>query len=133
MIRVDLSKIVINESDDSQYIVLREHDGDRSFPIVIGMYEALAIDRGVRGIESPRPMPHDLLAAIVEGLGGRLDRVEVSALKDNTFFARLMIERDGETVEIDSRPSDAIAVASRTGAEIYVSPEVLEEANGGSL
>ena len=109
LIRMDLARIIILENGDQQVIVLREREGDRTFPIMIGMYEALAIDRRVRGQLPERPMTHDLAANIIKEMDGELEKIIISDLHDRTFFAKLLIRRDGELVEVDSRPSDAIA------------------------
>lgn len=127
MIEVELSKIMITETSEQQVVVLKERGGARNFPILIGIFEAAAIDRRVRGIETPRPMTHDLVASVIAGMDGRLERVEVNALKDNTFYAKLVVQMNGRSVEIDSRPSDAIAVAVRTESPIFVAEEVLDE------
>ncbi|MHC5061093.1 MAG: bifunctional nuclease family protein [Planctomycetota bacterium] len=121
---VELSKIIINESVDQQIIVLKEIEGDRSFPIVIGMTEILAIDRRLKNIELPRPMTHDLLGDVIEQMGGDVEKVVISDLDNGTFYARLHIDMDGETVEIDSRPSDAIALGVGVGAPIFVDEQV---------
>src|SRR5687767_4044706 len=106
MVEMLLTKIVIRETSDQQCIYLREKDGERQFPIVIGVFEALAIDRRVRDRKTPRPMTHDLLVDVIRGLGARLERVVVSDLRDNTFYARLLVSPagGGEIVEIDARP-----------------------------
>jgi len=128
MVEVQLSRIVIRETTDQQRIYLREKGGTRQFPIVIGIHEAVAIDRKVRDRAPPRPMTHDLLAALVTALGGTLQRVVISELKQNTFFARLDLETsDGDEVEVDARPSDAIALATHLGAPIFVAEDVLDE------
>ncbi len=127
MIRCDLVKIMITETADPQVIVLKERDGERSFPILIGISEAIAIDRKIRGYEPARPLTHDLLASVITHLGGEVERIEVCGLRENTFFARLLIRRDGGTVEVDSRPSDAVALAVRLDSPIYVAEQVLDE------
>ena len=127
MVRCDLVKIMITETADPQVIVLKECGGERCFPILIGISEAIAIDRKVRGYEPARPLTHDLLASVITDMGGEVERVEVCGLRDNTFFARLLIRRDGETIEVDSRPSDAVALAVRLESPIYVADEVLDE------
>jgi len=137
MIRMELSKIIITETSEEQVIVLKEADsGDRAFPIVIGIWEAIAINRYINRQKTPRPMTHDLLGGVIENLGYNLDRILVNDLKDGVFFARLVLRKNGSVVEVDSRPSDAIALAVQTGARIFVSENVLEEAarsgeNGG--
>ena len=126
LVRVDLVKIVIRDTNDQQYIFLKERDGERAFPIVIGHFEASAIDRRVRGLETPRPMTHDLLAATIGALGAEIVKVVVNRLEDNTFFARLIIARETESLPIDCRPSDAIALAVQTDAPIYVAEDVIQ-------
>lgn len=129
MIRMELSKIIITETSEEQVIVLKEVDGDgRAFPIVIGIWEALAINRYVNDHTSPRPMTHDLLGGVIRNLGFQLDRILVNALKDSVFYARLVLKKNGKEVEVDSRPSDAIALAVQWKAPIFVDESVLEEA-----
>ncbi len=120
----ELSRIIINETVDQQVIVLKELDGDRAFPIVIGMNEILALDRRLKNIELPRPMTHDLLENVIDEMGGSVEKVVVTDLKDHTFFALLHIEVDGEVIQIDCRPSDAIALCSGVGAPIFVRERV---------
>ena len=129
MIEVQLSRIVIRETSDQQRIYLREKGGTRQFPIVIGIHEAAAIDRRVRGRAPPRPMTHDLLSAVVAALGGKLARVVIAELRQNTFIARLDLEREsgGDPVEVDARPSDAIALAAHLEAPIFVAEDVFDE------
>ncbi|MCI0377410.1 MAG: bifunctional nuclease family protein [Gemmataceae bacterium] len=129
-VHMELKRIVINEIHDQQVILLREVEGDRSFPIVIGIFEATSIDRRVKGVQSPRPLTHDLLANTIDQLGGDLQDIYISELKDHTYFARLRIKKDGELVEVDCRPSDAIAIAVTARVPIFVSEDVLEEASG---
>ena len=109
---MELSRILIRELTDGQIIELREVGGSRSFPIVIGLSEAMAIERRLRGEEPLRPMSHDLMSSLISTLGGRLDRVVIHELSEGTFYAVLCIETsdDGERL-IDARPSDAIALA----------------------
>ena len=129
MVECELSRIVLRDMAEEQFIYLREKGGDRRvLPIVIEKFVARAIDRSVRNQSPPRPMTHDLLATVVEALGGRIARVEITELKDGTFFAVLRVEKAGETVEVDCRPSDAIALAVRASAPIFVAEEVLGEA-----
>ena len=127
-VQMDLKRIIINEVHDQQVIMLRETDGERSFPIVIGIFEATSIDRRVKGQASPRPLTHDLVAAVIDSLGGELQDIFISELKDHTYFAKLRIRKEGELVEVDCRPSDAIALAVTAKVPIYVSEEVLSEA-----
>ncbi|MCZ2344038.1 MAG: bifunctional nuclease family protein [Bacteroidales bacterium] len=127
-IQMDLRRIIISEVDEHQVIVLREVDGDRSFPIIIGLFEAANIDRRVKGIPSPRPLTHDLIAAIIDNMNGTLQDIVINELKNNTYYARLRIRQDGELIEVDCRPSDAITVAVATKVPIYVNEEVLGDA-----
>jgi len=127
---MELSRIVISETTDEQVIHLKEKDGTRSFPIVIGIYEAAAIDRKIRGHRTPRPLTHDLLASVIRDLGARLDRVVVSELREGTFYARLILEHGGAETEVDSRPSDAIVLAISAGVPIFVEESVLESTGG---
>jgi bifunctional DNase/RNase len=125
---MDLKRIIINEINDQQIIILREVDGERSFPIVIGMFEAISIDRRVKGAQWPRPMTHDLVVNLVNDLGGDLQDIYINDLRDHTYFAQLRVRKDGELVQVDCRPSDAIAVAVTAKVPIYVAESVLEEA-----
>lgn len=132
---MQLSRIIISEISDNQVIYLKEIDGDRQFPILIGIFEATSIDRRVKAVaKPPRPLTHDLVVSVAEALGGELDSVIISNLKDQTYFAQIRIRRGGELLEIDSRPSDAIAVAVtfQPPLPIFVSEEVLEQASGKS-
>lgn len=126
-VEMALNKIIISEMQDEQIIILKEVDGERTFPIVIGSSEAFAIDRRLKGIVHPRPLTHDLLANVIEQLGGELDHIEINDLQKHTFFARLFIRRAGEMVEVDSRPSDAIALGIATSVPIFVADHVLAE------
>jgi bifunctional DNase/RNase len=131
-VHMELSRIIISEVNDSQVIYLREVDGERTFPILIGIFEATSIDRRVKGFEAQRPLTHDLLVAAVEQLGGEFQDVVINELKDHTYFARLRVRSEGELIEIDARPSDAIAVAVTCDPvlPIYVSEDVLNDVLG---
>ncbi|HUU97901.1 MAG TPA: bifunctional nuclease family protein [Phycisphaerae bacterium] len=124
---MDLAQIVISETRDQQLIVLRERNGERVLPIVIGLSEALAIDRRVKGVQLQRPMTHDLLANVIESLSAELEKIVVNDLQDHTFYAKLVIRRQGELIEVDSRPSDAIALGVAGEVPIYVEDHVLKE------
>ncbi len=131
---MELSRIIISELQDQQIIVLQEIDGPRQFPIVIGSPEAIAIDRRLKGIVHARPLTHDLLATVVEALGGTISRIEIHNLQDHTFFARIIIKRKGakgtDWIEVDSRPSDALAVGVATNVPVYVAEHVLNDVIG---
>jgi len=126
---MELSRILIRERTDYQIIELREVEGDRTFPIVIGLPEAQAIERRLQGIEIKRPLTHELLANVIESFGAELDSITINDLADHTFFATLNVRRaDGEMMNIDSRPSDAIALGVARAVPIYVEEHVLDEA-----
>ena len=129
-VQMELRRIIISEVDEHQVIVLKEVEGERSFPIVIGIFEATSIDRRVRGMPAPRPLTHDLVVAAVEQLGAEIQDIVISDLKEHTYYAKLRVRQDGELVEIDCRPSDAIALAVTASVPIYVAEDVLEEASG---
>ena len=124
---MELHKIIISEMADQQIIVLKEVDGERKFPIVIGSSEAYAIDRRLKGIATPRPLTHDLLANIIEELGGTIDRIVINNLENHTFFAQIHIKQNNHKIEIDSRPSDAIALGIASNVPIFVAEHVLDE------
>ncbi|MBL9032001.1 MAG: bifunctional nuclease family protein [Phycisphaerae bacterium] len=141
-LRMELSRILIRELNDYQIIELREadvppdgpgkgagDDGRRCFPIVIGLPEAQAIDRRIKGIAIKRPQTHDLLANILTALGASLKSITITDLSDHTFFATLDVQKpDGELVHIDSRPSDAIALGIANDVPIFVEEHVLDAA-----
>ena len=129
---MELSRIIISEINDQQVIYLKEIDGQRSFPILIGIFEASSIARRVRGESAPRPLTHDLICSIVENLGAEFQDVVISELKEHTYYAKLRVRHEGELVEIDARPSDAIAVAvtCQPPLPIFVNEEVLNDVLG---
>ena len=147
-VRMELSRILIRELNDYQIIELREarngshgaapkiedeaeaESGDtRSFPIVIGLPEAQAIERRIKGIQVKRPQTHDLLANVIEAMGGELQSITITDLSEHTFFATLDVKKPGgEVIHIDSRPSDAIALGVAGDVPIYVEEHVLESA-----
>jgi bifunctional DNase/RNase len=129
-VQMELKRIIISEVIDQQTVWLKEVDGDRIFPIVIGIFEATSIDRRVKGMLSPRPLTHDLVAGVIENLGGELQDIFISELREHTYFAKLRIRQNGELNEIDCRPSDAIALAVTAKVPIYVAEDVLGEVCG---
>jgi len=134
-LRMELSRILIHELKDHQLIELREVDGDRTFPIMIGLPEAQAIERRMKGQRVKRPQTHELLASVIEALGGELESVTISDLSEHTFFATLDIRTgaEGELVHIDARPSDAIALGIANDAPIYCQEHVLEGAQSDTF
>jgi bifunctional DNase/RNase len=128
-IRCELSKIIIDEKRQDQIIVLREKGGERQFPIVIGFLEASSIKMKLSHIEPPRPMTHDLLVTALQAVGARVEKLVIDKLINNTFHAKLYVaSNDQKKVTIDARPSDGIAIAVRSGAEIFVEDDVLKKA-----
>jgi bifunctional DNase/RNase len=109
-------------------ILLREIDGNKRLPIIIGAFEAQAIALEIEGIKPPRPLTHDLLKQLTDSLGATVIEIVIDELRDNTFFAKIILEVSGFSQEIDARPSDAIALAVRAQAPIYVSASVMEAA-----
>ena len=126
-VRMDLARIVISDTSEQQIIYLRERSGLRQFPVVIGLNEACAIDRRVKEITTPRPLTHDLLANVIAELGGDLDKIVIHDLRDHVFYAKLVIRCNGKLFEIDSRPSDAIALGIASDTPIYVAESVLRQ------
>ena len=129
MVQVELFKIIIDEKNDEQAIVLREKGGLRQVPIVIGFVEASSLQMRISGVTTPRPLTHDLLAAVIESLGAGVDHLLIDDLVEGTFFAKLCLkDRDGLPVIVDSRPSDGIALAVRLNIPMFVEEKVFHQA-----
>ena len=128
MIEMKVMGIALDTRTGSPIVVLHDKDNRRALPIWIGSAEASAIIRKIENLTVVRPMTHDLIPDIIQKTGFKLDRVEINDVEEETYYAKLFLTKDGETVEIDSRPSDAIAVAIRVDAPIFISANVL--ANG---
>ena len=124
-LRVNVGGLV-KDQRNNPVVLLRIEEGDEVLPIWIGHSEALAIELQLRGNTFERPLTHDLLKAAIESLGAAIVKVAITELKDNTFFAKLYLRRDNEIYAIDARPSDSIALALKSSADIYVSNEVFE-------
>jgi bifunctional DNase/RNase len=136
MIEVVISKIKIDERQDGQMIFLKEKEGERVMPLMIGISEVSAIKIKLSGVVMPRPLTHDLLSAMLKAFRAQCTRVVIDKLEDNTFFAKIYLKKEtNEEFSIDARPSDSIALALREGAPIFIEDEVLDEAgvylNGG--
>jgi bifunctional DNase/RNase len=127
MIEMELHRILIVERGEEQVIELKEVEGNRRFPIVIGITEALAIDRRVKGMTPPRPMTHELMESLLRAAEVGLAKVVISDLREGTFYARLVLRIGEREVDVDSRPSDAIAIAVRMKAPIFVEERVLQK------
>ncbi len=126
-IPMKVAGITLDSTNNMPIIILKGVDDEVAIPIWIGLIEASAIATELEGIKLARPMTHDLLKNVLESLGGNLQRIEICDLKDNTFYAMLYVKREGTDIQIDSRPSDAIALALRTGSEILVARKVVEK------
>ena len=124
---MELSRLVITETSPEQLIFLREINGTHSFPIEIGIHEALAIDRRLKGKVMPRPLTHDLLDSVILALGGVLERIVIHDLRDRAFLAKLVIRQNGQIIEIDCRPSDAIALGIASETPIFVAERVVAQ------
>jgi len=129
MIQIELSKIIIDEKRQDQIIVLKEKNGTRQFPIVIGFLEASSIKMKLSGLNPPRPMTHDLIMSVIENLNATVDQLIIDKMIKNTFQAKIILKtKNGRKKTVDTRPSDGVAIAVRAGAPIFVEEEVLEKA-----
>ena len=126
-IQVELVRILIRETEDSHIVELREVGGERTFPIVIGFHEAAAIERRLMSYKPLRPQTHELLANLIKELGAEVEKVIISDLREHTFYARLHLRRDGKLIDIDSRPSDAIALGVALDVPFFVEQHVFDE------
>ncbi len=128
MVEMELSKIVIDEKRHDQLIALKEKGGERVLPIVIGLNEASAIKLKISGFAPPRPLTHDLMFAVINGLEATVEKVIIDKLEENTFYAKLVIKTaSGQLKTIDARPSDSIALAVRFHAPILVEDEIIKQ------
>lgn len=128
MIEMKVKGLTLDPLTNVPIVILRETEGERALPIWVGIFEAHAIAREIENFQTPRPMTHDLIRNIISGVKGRVSRIVVNDLKDNTFYAEIYLAINGSEIVVDSRPSDAIAIALRTKAPIFVVEKVLEEA-----
>jgi hypothetical protein len=128
LIEMTIKGLMVDPVTNMPIVILKDRDGDRVLPIWVGIFEANAIALQIENIATPRPMTHDLLRNVISDLDGRVDQIVVSDLKDSTFFAIIHLTVKGERVVIDSRPSDAIALALRTRAPILVEEAVIDNA-----
>jgi len=127
MIEVTVAHLGLDRTTNTPVVILREKDGERVLPIWIGPAEASAIAMELQGLKPPRPMTHDLLKQIIVGLGAGVGKVVISSLKDKTYFAELLLVRDGQIYQVDARPSDSIALALRMRAPIFTSDQLLDQ------
>jgi bifunctional DNase/RNase len=127
-IEMNIKGLMIDPITNMPIIILRDPSGHRILPIWVGVFEANAIALQIENVQTPRPMTHDLLKNVIDGLSARVERIVVCELKDNTFYAMIYLQSNGGTRTIDARPSDAIALALRTQSPIYVEESVMETA-----
>ena len=127
--RMSVDSIRVSIVDQQQIVILKTEDSERFLPIWIGPFEAQAIAVKLHDLWLPRPMTHDLMSSMIADLGARVERIVVTDIADGTFYARVLLIADGKSLEVDSRPSDAIALALRVDAPIYVEDSVLDEAS----
>jgi bifunctional DNase/RNase len=128
MLEVRLAAVRVDLQSNTPVILLQEKDGERSLPIFIGAPEATAIAFAIQGIAVPRPMTHDLMKDLVELLGATVSRVVVTEVREKTYFAEIHLRMGDKRLEVSSRPSDAVALAARTGSPLFVADELMEEA-----
>jgi bifunctional DNase/RNase len=132
-IEMTIKGLMIDPITNMPIVILKDKAGDRVLPIWVGVFEANAIALQIENISTPRPMTHDLIKNILTEIEAEVQRIVVSDLRDNTFYAMIYLDRDGETIAIDARPSDAIALALRTRSPIFVEDSVVESAKGLDL
>ncbi|MEM1249929.1 MAG: bifunctional nuclease family protein [Acidobacteriota bacterium] len=132
-ILMEIKGLMIDPATNHPIVILRDDEGDRFLPIWIGIFEASAIQMRLESVQTERPMTHDLLGSVFSELGAEVRRIRVCDLRENTFFAEIEVETEhGEIVRIDSRPSDAMALALRVGAPVWVKENVLERARSSA-
>ena len=132
-LRMEIKGLMLDPSSDIPIVILKDTGSQLFLPIWIGVPEAKAIAIRIEGVELPRPMTHDLLRSLVETLGARVEKIVISDLRDNTFYALIHLQRDGSILTVDARPSDAIALALRVSAPIFVLKSVMEKAQAVDL
>jgi bifunctional DNase/RNase len=129
MVEVEIDSIRVSLMSQQRIVILKEINSDRYLPIWIGPYEAEAITLSLQDVEVARPLTHDLLRNVLTELGAQVTRINITELKDNVFFARIILQVNGQEMAIDSRPSDALALAVRVHVPVYVAEEIMDEAS----
>ena len=127
-IEMTIKGLMIDPITNMPIIILRDQEGQRVLPIWVGVFEANAIALQIENVQTPRPMTHDLLKNIIDDLSAQVERIVVTELKENTFYALIHLRASGHAVEVDARPSDAIALALRTHSPIFVEEAVIQNA-----
>lgn len=123
--RMKVDKLGIDLLTHDPVVILKDLEGKRHLPILIGPFEATAIALALEGTQVPRPLSHDLMKSIIESLEARVERIVIDDIKENTFYAKVVLQSNGDSLEIDARPSDSIALALRTNAPIFVSEQII--------
>lgn len=123
--RMKVDKLGIDLLTHDPVVILKDLEGKRHLPILIGPFEATAIALALEGTQVPRPLSHDLMKSIIESLDARVERIVIDDIKENTFYAKVVLQSNGDSLEIDARPSDSIALALRTNAPIFVSEQII--------
>ena len=132
-IRMEVRGLMLDPSSNNPIVVLRDPESQTFLPIWIGLFEASAIQLGLEDSDSPRPRTHDLLKSMLDTIGGTVSKVVVENLKEQTFYAGIHIDHEDRHLEIDARPSDAIALALRTKSPVFVHPDVLKKAQADDI
>ena len=128
MVQVDVTSLALDTQVNAPVVFLKERDGTKILPIWIGFAEAASIARALEHIKPERPLTHDLMAALLNGMDAKLLRIVINKVENDTYYARIYLQKDSHIIEIDARPSDSIALALRMGAPIYIENEVMEKA-----
>ena len=127
-IEMNIKGLMIDPITNMPIIILRDQEGQRILPIWVGVFEANAIALQIENVQTPRPMTHDLLKNIIDDLSAQVERIVVTELKENTYYALIHLRKNGHSIEVDARPSDAIALALRTRSPIFVEEAVIQNA-----
>jgi len=131
LIEVRVINVAIDIKSKMPVIVLKEKEGEKTLPIWVGLFEAQSIALALENVRPPRPLTHDLAKSLIEKLKGKVDRIVINDLRNNTFYARILIKQNGKSIQVDSRPSDAIALALRLKVPIYIDEAVLDKVASG--
>lgn len=129
-VRVELERLIISEIHDHQVVIFREVEGERRLPFALGIFEATAVDYTLKGLTFPRPLTHDSWLATVEALGAKMQAACIHDVREQIYFAELRLDRGGELIRIDVRPSDALTLALKAGAPILIADRLLGPATG---
>ena len=133
LIEMTIKGLMVDPVTNMPIVILKDKQGDRVLPIWVGIFEANAIALQIENVATPRPMTHDLLKSAIQGLEASVEKVLITDLKENTFYALIYLKHQGKMMPIDSRPSDAIALALRTGSPIFVNADVIDKAKNTDM